>query len=275
MSSQFFKEQLSCSLTASDRLAGNSCLEGISSSLPSQFSPCWQLKFWTIFFALKPSTSPKLLNFPEQLYFSHQYPSRKCARSSQLRREHGMLEPRGESRQVHPQKFPSCCQNRRIRGAVESRNSGRYLAGPAERWIGRSGWFLFLLTFTLYFRHFKIHLCRLFFLSFFTAFFPSIYWGNWQSFLCFEQVFEALRSWVLHKPVEREAVFADLLGFVRLPLLTPQYLSDRVAVDEYVRKSLRCRSSITCVLEKIFEEFDYSILPLESWFEWARIGISV
>ncbi|CAG0917233.1 unnamed protein product [Notodromas monacha] len=68
-----------------------------------------------------------------------------------------------------------------------------------------------------------------------------------------EVVFEALRTWARHDS-SRESDFPELLMYVRLPLLTPQYLSDRVAVDEFVRNSLRCRDLLD-------EARDFHLMP--------------
>lgn len=55
-----------------------------------------------------------------------------------------------------------------------------------------------------------------------------------------EQVFEAVMRWVKHSDTR----FQDLpilLSEVRLPLLTPLYLTDRVAVEELIMTSHKCR----------------------------------
>ena len=54
------------------------------------------------------------------------------------------------------------------------------------------------------------------------------------------QVFEATVSWIKFDPA-RCSNTPDLLAKVRLPLLTPQFLSDRVATEELIKNSLRCR----------------------------------
>ena len=56
-----------------------------------------------------------------------------------------------------------------------------------------------------------------------------------------QQVFKAVASWVKHKREARQDHLPYLLAKVRLPLLTPQFLSDTVAADELIRSSHRCR----------------------------------
>ncbi len=48
-------------------------------------------------------------------------------------------------------------------------------------------------------------------------------------------------QWVRHDVAARGADLAELLARVRLPLLTPQYLADRVGQEELIKTSLRCR----------------------------------
>nr|CAH7713718.1 unnamed protein product [Callosobruchus chinensis] len=43
-----------------------------------------------------------------------------------------------------------------------------------------------------------------------------------------EQIFRALMSWIQHEPVERKKHIGHLLGFVKLPLLSPSFLADFV-----------------------------------------------
>lgn len=55
-----------------------------------------------------------------------------------------------------------------------------------------------------------------------------------------EQVFEACMRWV--KLSENRSHFLpELLAEVRLPLLSPLYLTDRVATEELIRTSHQCR----------------------------------
>ncbi|XP_044734997.1 kelch-like protein 18 [Chrysoperla carnea] len=55
-----------------------------------------------------------------------------------------------------------------------------------------------------------------------------------------EQVFEAIMRWVKHRDGRSEDL-PVLLSQVRLPLLTPLYLTDRVATEELIRSSHKCR----------------------------------
>ncbi|XP_025831842.1 kelch-like protein 18, partial [Agrilus planipennis] len=55
-----------------------------------------------------------------------------------------------------------------------------------------------------------------------------------------EQVFEACMRWVKHSE-NRTANLPVLLAQVRLPLLSPLYLTDRVATEELIRTSHQCR----------------------------------
>jgi hypothetical protein len=60
---------------------------------------------------------------------------------------------------------------------------------------------------------------------------------------CFNlfEVFEAVMRWVKRDSNVRKKDLPKLLATVRLPLLTPQYLTDRVAVEELIRTSHECR----------------------------------
>ncbi|XP_044758542.1 kelch-like protein 18 [Coccinella septempunctata] len=55
-----------------------------------------------------------------------------------------------------------------------------------------------------------------------------------------EQVFEACMRWVKYKE-NRKDYLPELLALVRLPLLSPLYLTDRVASEELIRYSFQCR----------------------------------
>ncbi|TNN73313.1 Kelch-like protein 12 [Liparis tanakae] len=54
-----------------------------------------------------------------------------------------------------------------------------------------------------------------------------------------EPVFEAVLNWVKHNRKEREPYLPDLLQFVRMPLLTPRYLTD--VIDAEVSQATRGR----------------------------------
>jgi hypothetical protein len=55
------------------------------------------------------------------------------------------------------------------------------------------------------------------------------------------QVFEAVMRWVKREPEVRKKDLPQLLAAVRMPLLTPHYLADRVSVEELIRTSHECR----------------------------------
>ena len=55
------------------------------------------------------------------------------------------------------------------------------------------------------------------------------------------QVFEAIMSWVKRDLDNRTIHLPELLTKVRMPLLTPQYLTDRVATENLIRSSHECR----------------------------------
>ncbi|XP_041372118.1 kelch-like protein 18 [Gigantopelta aegis] len=69
-----------------------------------------------------------------------------------------------------------------------------------------------------------------------------------------EQVFEAVMAWVKHVMNKRKEHLPELMVRVRLPLLTPQYLSDKVATEELVKSSLQCRDLLD-------EARDYHLMP--------------
>jgi kelch-like protein 18 len=55
------------------------------------------------------------------------------------------------------------------------------------------------------------------------------------------QVYEAALKWVKKDVYNRQEFLPELIAKVRLPLLTPQYLSDRVASEELVKSDHKCR----------------------------------
>ncbi|XP_063430646.1 kelch-like protein 18 [Mytilus trossulus] len=69
-----------------------------------------------------------------------------------------------------------------------------------------------------------------------------------------EQVFEAVINWVKQNTEERCKALPELMVKVRLPLLTPHYLSDRVATEELIKNSLQCRDLLD-------EAKDYHLMP--------------
>lgn len=46
-----------------------------------------------------------------------------------------------------------------------------------------------------------------------------------------EPVFEAVLNWVKHKRKEREPFLPDMLEHVRMPLLTPRYITDVIDAE--------------------------------------------
>lgn len=56
-----------------------------------------------------------------------------------------------------------------------------------------------------------------------------------------EDVYHAVQIWLLHAPEERKKNLALLLGSVRLPLLSPAFLTQEVESNQFIRKSLECR----------------------------------
>ena len=68
-----------------------------------------------------------------------------------------------------------------------------------------------------------------------------------------DKVFDAVILWV-KKSDDRKQYMADLLALVRLPLLTPQYLADRVVTEQFIKNCHRCRDLID-------EAKDYHLMP--------------
>ena len=56
-----------------------------------------------------------------------------------------------------------------------------------------------------------------------------------------EPVYEAVIKWVCHRLEERRVFFATLLEHVRLPLLSPQYITDVLDQEPLIRTSFVCR----------------------------------
>ncbi|XP_034233839.1 kelch-like protein 18 [Thrips palmi] len=69
-----------------------------------------------------------------------------------------------------------------------------------------------------------------------------------------EQVFEAVMNWVKKDPHGRKKELLPILSKVRLPLLSPHYLADRVATEELIRTSHECRDLLD-------EARDYHLMP--------------
>lgn len=69
-----------------------------------------------------------------------------------------------------------------------------------------------------------------------------------------EKVFEAVLSWVKKDIDGRKDHLPELLARVRMPLLTPHYLTDKVATEGLIRSSHRCRDLLD-------EARDYYLMP--------------
>lgn len=68
------------------------------------------------------------------------------------------------------------------------------------------------------------------------------------------QIFEALCAWAEHDEENRKKVLPRLLGLVRLPLLAPEFLVDKVEMSSLFRDMSSCR-------ELIIEAMRYQLLP--------------
>ncbi|TMW52279.1 hypothetical protein DOY81_002612 [Sarcophaga bullata] len=69
-----------------------------------------------------------------------------------------------------------------------------------------------------------------------------------------EIVFEACMKWVKFSEDKRSLMFPQVLAQVRLPLLSPQFLADRVAREEMIRSSHQCRDLLD-------EAKDFHLMP--------------
>ena len=60
-----------------------------------------------------------------------------------------------------------------------------------------------------------------------------------------EPVFEAVLNWVKHNRKEREPYLPDMLEFVRMPLLTPRYITDVIdaEVSQAMCNKLLCKNT--------------------------------
>ena len=59
-------------------------------------------------------------------------------------------------------------------------------------------------------------------------------------------------SWLKKEDADRTHAVADILKCVRLPLLAPQYLADKVAKESLIRNLLPCRLTASFVVKYIF-----------------------
>uniref|UniRef100_A0A1B0AAB2 Kelch-like protein diablo n=1 Tax=Glossina pallidipes TaxID=7398 RepID=A0A1B0AAB2_GLOPL len=86
-----------------------------------------------------------------------------------------------------------------------------------------------------------------------------------------EVIFEACMKWVKYGEEKRASMFPQVLAQVRLPLLSPQFLADRVAREELIRSSHQCRDLLD-------EAKDFHLMPerrglLQSFR--SRVGVAV
>lgn len=68
-----------------------------------------------------------------------------------------------------------------------------------------------------------------------------------------EVVFDAAMRWVKHEP-ERDNILPEVLSYIRLPSLSPQFLADNVATEELIRTNHKCRDLLD-------EAKDFHLMP--------------
>lgn len=68
-----------------------------------------------------------------------------------------------------------------------------------------------------------------------------------------ENIFEACMRWIKWDD-NRTSLLPQVLSKVRLPLLTPQFLADRVAIEDSIRSSHQCRDLLD-------EAKDFHLMP--------------
>lgn len=68
-----------------------------------------------------------------------------------------------------------------------------------------------------------------------------------------ENIFEACMKWIKYDE-SRSSLLPQVLAKVRLPLLTPQFLADRVAIEDLIRTSHQCRDLLD-------EAKDFHLMP--------------
>uniref|UniRef100_T1GHS7 BTB domain-containing protein n=1 Tax=Megaselia scalaris TaxID=36166 RepID=T1GHS7_MEGSC len=69
-----------------------------------------------------------------------------------------------------------------------------------------------------------------------------------------ETIFEACMRWIKFDEINRSKQLPEVLARVRLPLLSPQFLADRVATEDLIRKSHKCRDLLD-------EAKDFHLMP--------------
>lgn len=73
-----------------------------------------------------------------------------------------------------------------------------------------------------------------------------------------EDVFRAVLTWLDHAPESRKEHLPTLLKAVRLPLLSPSFLTAEVEPNQYIRKSLDCRDLMD-------EAKNFHLMPDQYW----------
>lgn len=68
-----------------------------------------------------------------------------------------------------------------------------------------------------------------------------------------ENIFEACMKWIKYDE-SRSSLLPQVLAKVRLPLLTPQFLADRVAIEDLIKTSHQCRDLLD-------EAKDFHLMP--------------
>lgn len=71
---------------------------------------------------------------------------------------------------------------------------------------------------------------------------------------CEEDVYNALIFWVRHDLEDRKVLLPELLGKIRLPLLSPHFLVDQVEKEELIHQDIACRNLLD-------EAKNFHILP--------------
>jgi len=69
-----------------------------------------------------------------------------------------------------------------------------------------------------------------------------------------EKVFEAVVTWVNYQPQQREQYLPELMQHVRLPLLSRDYLVERVETEPLIKRSFACK-------DYLIEAMKYHLLP--------------
>ncbi len=69
-----------------------------------------------------------------------------------------------------------------------------------------------------------------------------------------EDVYHAVELWLAHNPEERKDTLSLILSKIRLPLLSPTFLTQVVEANPYIKKSLDCRDLID-------EAKNYHLMP--------------